>query len=147
MLEVWINETLKDAEHLEIPGIVTKPAHKTPMIRYRVDRAYLLKMGVPVQEIDRLYRALFVYSIGFYEMLLKTVEHAQSKYSVLSSLWKVYQVLLEYCCKSNYQMTIIEVTNHFSEEMERLEHDFNQRVAQYEETEHDLRDKLELTSV
>ena len=42
VLEVWINETLKDAEHLEIPGIITKPAHKTPMIRYKIDRSFLI---------------------------------------------------------------------------------------------------------
>ena len=28
VIEAWINETLKDAEHLEIPGIIVKPVHK-----------------------------------------------------------------------------------------------------------------------
>ena len=25
VVETWINETLKDAEHLDIPGVVVKP--------------------------------------------------------------------------------------------------------------------------
>jgi len=25
VIETWINETLKDAEHLEIPGVIVKP--------------------------------------------------------------------------------------------------------------------------
>jgi len=28
VLETWIDETLKDAEHLDIPGVVLKPEHK-----------------------------------------------------------------------------------------------------------------------
>lgn len=28
VIETWINETLKDAEHLEIPGVVVKPTQK-----------------------------------------------------------------------------------------------------------------------
>jgi len=34
IIEAWINETLKDAEHLEIPGVILKPVHKQPMNRY-----------------------------------------------------------------------------------------------------------------
>ena len=28
VLETWINETLQDAEHLDIPGCILKPEHK-----------------------------------------------------------------------------------------------------------------------
>ena len=28
IIEAWINETLKDAEHLDIPGVILKPVHK-----------------------------------------------------------------------------------------------------------------------
>ena len=28
VLETWINETLQDAEHLDIPGVILKPEHK-----------------------------------------------------------------------------------------------------------------------
>ena len=52
--------------------------------------------------IDRIYRGLFVYSIGFYEMLNKSLSHAKNRYTLLSAIWKVYSILLEYCCKSNY---------------------------------------------
>ena len=34
VIETWINETLADAEHLDIPGVVVKPANKAPLIRY-----------------------------------------------------------------------------------------------------------------
>ena len=38
VLETWINETLQDAEHLDIPGVVLKPEHKNPISRYGIDR-------------------------------------------------------------------------------------------------------------
>ena len=60
--------------------------------------------------IDRIYRGLFVYSIGFYEMLNKSLSHAKNRYTLLSAIWKVYSILLEYCCKSNYQMLIAKIS-------------------------------------
>lgn len=109
VVESWINETLTDAAHLEIPGIVLKPAMKQPLQRYGIDRVLLSMAGVEVTNIDRIFRGLFVYSIGFYEMLHKCLNHAKNKYSLLSAIWKVYSVLLEYCCSSNYQMLIAKI--------------------------------------
>jgi hypothetical protein len=31
VLETWIDETLRDAEHLDIPGVILKPEHKNPI--------------------------------------------------------------------------------------------------------------------
>lgn len=90
IIENWINETLKDAEHLEIPGIIVKPGHKQPLSRYKIDKLYLHSQGVSMQDVERIYRSLFVYSVGFYEMITKCVQHATNKFSILSGLWKVF---------------------------------------------------------
>jgi len=108
-MEAWINETLRDAENFEIPGIIMKPVHKTPINRYKIDKLWLHSQGMDPVDIERIYRSLFVYSLGFYDMIFKCVQHAKNKYSILSSLWKVFQILLEYCCKSNYQMMIVKL--------------------------------------
>lgn len=47
ILETWINETLSDAEHLDIPGVIMKPEHKNPISRYSIDRLSLTNMGIP----------------------------------------------------------------------------------------------------
>jgi hypothetical protein len=55
VIETWINETLLDAEHLDIPGIVLKPEHKNPISRYNIDRLTLtvnieqFKMNLPIE--------------------------------------------------------------------------------------------------
>jgi len=71
VLETWINETLQDAEHLDIPGVILKPEHKNPISRYGIDRPALTSGGIPPDMVDRIYRAMFVYSVGFYELLKK----------------------------------------------------------------------------
>ena len=40
-LEQWINDTLTECEHLNIPGTLSKPEHKMPLSRYGLDRMTL----------------------------------------------------------------------------------------------------------
>lgn len=117
VLETWINETLQDAEHLDIPGVILKPEHKNPISRYGVDRAALTQAGIPTETVDRIYRAFFVYSVGFYELVKKCLEHTQQKYTVIIALWKVFSILLEYCCRTDYRMLISKISNEFEEKI------------------------------
>ena len=97
IIETWINETLTDAEHMDIPGVLVKPEHKNPISRYGIDKLALTNAGIPVDMVDRIFRGLFVYSTGFYEIMNKALCHTKGKYRVVTSLWKVYGILLEYC--------------------------------------------------
>jgi hypothetical protein len=127
VIETRINETLKDAEHLDIPGVIVKPAQKLPMNRYSIDRLQLHTAGTPIEMIERLYSGLFVYSIGFYEMVLKCVPHAKNKYTNLSSHWKVFQILLECCCKSNYQMMVAKISTEHKSQLQTTSRPFTTR--------------------
>ena len=124
VMETWINETLADAEHLNIPGVILKPEHKNPISRYCIDRLTLTNSGIPNDTVDRVYRSLFVYSVGFYELIKQLVAHCQKKYSIITSIWIVFSVLLEYCCQSDYRMLISEITNQHEEEIEIMQKDF-----------------------
>lgn len=102
VLETWINETLADAEHLDIPGVLLKPEHKNPISRYGIDRLVFASYGIPTELVDRIYRALFVYSVGFHELIKKVLQHTEKKYTLITNIWKVFAVLLEYCCRTDY---------------------------------------------
>ena len=69
VIENWINSTLSDAEHLEIPSVILKPKNKVPLTRYGIDRISLTSAGISSDMVDRIYRSLFVYSVGFFELL------------------------------------------------------------------------------
>ena len=44
--------------------------------KYGVDRKTLRTKGLSQHEVDRVFRCLFVYSFGFYEMLLDILSHS-----------------------------------------------------------------------
>ncbi|CDW73527.1 UNKNOWN [Stylonychia lemnae] len=144
VMETWINETLADAEHLDIPGVILKPEHKNPISRYAIDRLSLTNAGIPNEIVDRVYRSLFVYSVGFYELIKKLVSHCQRKYSIITSIWKVFSVLLEYCCQSDYRMLISEITNQHEEEVQRMEKDFNAKCQEFLNNEKILKQNMEV---
>ena len=124
MLETWINETLADAEHLDIPGVILKPEHKNPISRYGIDRMSLSNHGIPNDLGDRVYRALFVYSVGFYELLKRCLEHTEKKYTIITNIWKVFSILLEYCCRTDYRMLISEISKEHKSELDKLDSDY-----------------------
>ena len=98
-----------------------KPEHKNPISRYGIDRLELSKAGIPNEMIDRIYRALFVYSVGFYELIKKCLQHTKNKYTIIISMWKVFSILLEYCCRTDYRMLISQISNEFEEKIQSLE--------------------------
>jgi hypothetical protein len=124
VLETWINETLQDAEHLDIPGVILKPEHKNPISRYGIDRMSFSNAGIPTELVDRVYRALFVYSVGFHELVKKLLQHTEKKYTLITSVWKVFAILLEYCCRTDYRMLISEISKEHKNEIEKLDRDY-----------------------
>lgn len=93
VLETWIDETLQDAEHLDIPGVILKPEHQKPTIRYGIDRLTLVNANISPEAVERIYRSLFVYSVGFYELIKDCMAHTEKKYTVITSIWKVSVLL------------------------------------------------------
>ena len=79
VIETWINDTLRDAGHLDIPGVILKPESSTPLNRYGIDKNQMILGQISQEGIDRIYRALFVYSLGFYEMLNKALKNSPMK--------------------------------------------------------------------
>ena len=53
----------------------------------------------------RLYRSLFVYSIGFNDLLIEICNSQLLK----QILWKVYARLLEYCSDGKFETMIGEI--------------------------------------
>jgi len=124
VLETWINETLTDAEHLDIPGVILKPEHKNPISRYGIDRMSFSNAGIPADLVDRVYRALFVYSVGFYELIKKCLQHTDKKYTLITNVWKVFAILLEYCCRTDYRMLISEISKEHKAEQDKIDKEY-----------------------
>jgi hypothetical protein len=144
VIETWINETLQDAEHLDIPGVILKPEHKNPISRYGVDRLILTNAGIPNQLVDRIYRALFVYSVGFYELIKKCIEHTEKKYTIITAIWKVFSILLEYCCRTDYRMLISEISKENEGRIDELEAKYQAKFQEQANNEKTMKQSMEL---
>ncbi|OMJ72882.1 hypothetical protein SteCoe_28574 [Stentor coeruleus] len=147
VLETWINNTIADAASLNLPHQVIKEDCKQPLMRYGIDRTTLLKSGLQPADIDRLYRSLFVYSIGFYQLMQKVLERSGKKYSVITNIWKVYAILLEYCCHLDYDMIVTTLNIEKNEEIEQLEADFQMQISKLEQKEKEMQDNISFTKI
>ena len=77
-----------------------------------------------------MYRALFVYSVGFYELIKKCLQHTQKKYTIITSIWKVFSILLEYCCRTDYRMLISEIQKENERQMEALKSEHEKKFQE-----------------
>lgn len=60
--------------------------------------------------VDRIYRALFTNSVGFFNLLKDCTQNiSEGKASIQSNIWRVYQVLLEYACQTDYKLITQEI--------------------------------------
>ena len=132
VIENWIDETLQDAEHLDIPGVILTPENMMPINRYKIDRQTLTKANLDNEDVDRIYRSLFVYSVGFYELIKKVMAHTEKKYTIITSIWKVFAILLEYCCRTDYRLLIQAIAKEHKDEMDSKEKEFNEKLQQAE---------------
>ena len=102
IIETWLTQTLQNAENLEIPGVILNRDHLNPLTRYGVGRNNLADVGLNNEEIDTIYRELFVYSVGFYSMITEVTTKVNAEYKAVAGLWKVFAILLENCCHIDY---------------------------------------------
>ncbi len=124
IVETWLNDTLKESKEIGLSETLLKAEKRTPLSLFGIDRATLFTANLAHETIDRLYRALFVYSLGFYELLTKSLAHAENKHFMVTNFWKAYSLLLENCCRSDYQLTVARIEQQHKTEMFQLSSEY-----------------------
>lgn len=143
IIEKWIDDTLNDCEYLNIPGVVLKPENKnSALTRYGIDQITFIKNKVPNEIIRRIYRAMFVYSVGFSELINSALEHSNQNYTLIANIWKVYSILLEYSSKSDYQMTVTKMNVGHQQEIKRLHELYDVKIQAHLAKERELNDTI-----
>ena len=106
-VEAWLINTLKDAQLQQSVKIdFVKAESKNLLHWFGIEKSQLLKHGLKVEDIHRVYKSLFVYSLGFHEMLQSILKNTLKAQNIQTQVWKVFMILLESCCKGNYKLTI-----------------------------------------
>jgi len=78
--------------------------------------------------------------MGFYELLRKILEHTEKNYSIITAIWKVFSILLEYCCQTDYRTLIQEIERKHNAAVEKREAEFIQKFNDQATNEKILKD-------
>ena len=127
VMEKWVSSTLKDAHNLNIPKMVLKSGAE-PLERYHIDRRTLNELGFKRESVDRLYKALFVYSLGFHQFVYSLTKDLPNSFSVMTSIWKVFLILLEYCNKVDYEIMLNKINSRYKDELKKTEMYFENQM-------------------
>ncbi|KAL4436029.1 hypothetical protein ABPG74_022264 [Tetrahymena malaccensis] len=140
ILELWINDTLTEAQS---DKQFSESKYKTHnyLSSYNLDRKNLFSKGVKHEGIDRIYRCLFVYSFGFYEMLYEILEHLKEKDNIISQIWKVFGILLEYCARGEFKTTVCILEKEKEEAVETLKKNIEEKQTLIKEIEQKVSDQ------
>ena len=80
--------------------------------------------------------------MGFWELLRKILGSAKDNFGILTSIWKVYQVLLEYCCKTDYRILLTDLAERHNKELHDIESKYKNDIQEYINNEKILRENM-----
>jgi hypothetical protein len=99
-----------------------------PLGRAGMDRHSLYRMGMPKDLVDRLYRALYVYTNGFHNIINEIAAHCPPRVEghVSSNAWLTFLLLLEQCGDGKYEMAMLKFKQAAQEAQKLLSENFKQ---------------------
>ena len=131
-IEEWINMTLSETEDIRgVPTELLKKDARLAITRYGIDRFTLLNAGIPNDDITRLYNSLFVYTLGYLNYIKELVSNVSAdnlgkeskhptKHSIISAIWKVFQMLIEHAHKTDYELLITRTVEGLRQQVQDL---------------------------
>ncbi len=101
--------------------------------RIGLDRKCLRKAGLSNKTIDRVYRALFVYSFGFHEMLDEVSNNCANNVNggsgkLVAKIWEVFNALLEKCENDGYKTMIASLQQDYIHQRETIVKSYERRL-------------------
>lgn len=72
---------------------------------FSIDKASLLSAGLTEEAVGLLYRALYVYTIGFQDKAKKLVGPIEHKHVPLNNIWRAYLAIAETAMKVGFKVS------------------------------------------
>ncbi|TMW60867.1 hypothetical protein Poli38472_000909 [Pythium oligandrum] len=97
-----------------------------PLARAGIDRWTLYRLGMPKELVDRLYRALYVYTNGFHNIILEIASRCPPSVEkhVSSNVWLTFLLLLEQCENGKYEMAMLKFKQATEEWRQQMQNAF-----------------------
>lgn len=115
-----------------------------PLLRAGIDRTSLYRLGMPRDLVDRLYRALYVYTNGFHNIISEIASHCPPPVEkhISSNVWLTFLLLLEQCEDGKYEMAMLKFKQATQEWRQKKQEEFTNERARLEAQLHILETNL-----
>lgn len=115
-----------------------------PLGRAGIDRASLYRLGMPKDLVDRLYRALYVYTNGFHNIINEIAAHCPPlvEKHVSSNVWLTFLLLLEQCENGKYEMAMLKFKHATQEWRRQMQEEFFNEKTRLEAQLHVVKSNL-----
>ena len=113
MVEDWLNSVVADFQiddkNKDVFDLMKGQGVSRPLAKIKCDRKSLIDEGLQHEEVDALYRTIFVHSCAFFETLNEntTSLKGSNKYCCVQKLWKLFMLVLEYANPSTYESMLL----------------------------------------
>lgn len=118
---------------------VNKATKKIDVLKkFGIDRGTLKSNGIDDESITRIYRALYVYSLGFYQLIQEPLQRGRNKNLLLATIWKIYSVLLQHVGKTEYATVVSNLTNAYQMDVMNLEEQMRKQRDHYNKRKEEM---------
>eukprot|EP00892_Ulva_mutabilis_P002273 jgi/Ulvmu1/12046/UM083_0059.1 len=111
LMETWLNDVLEQRPAGEDPVQLMHPSSGTDrgLRAFGISRKELQCAGLSDASIDRLHRALYVYSVGFSDMLKGCIVNSEERDLVLINVWQAYNRITEAAVAVGFKSSILDL--------------------------------------
>ena len=120
-MEEWLNSKLVECKFRGLAGSLSK-GNENPLVLFKLDRQELTRLGISDDNINHLYRTLYVNSVGFFTALDEfTRNMLEGAMSVKTRIWNVFNVLLQYACETEFKMITTQIIEDYKQQLQEVE--------------------------
>ena len=119
LMESWLNDALTSADEADANAVdPDRPpvellqqgaAGLRGLQNFGLTRDDLKKRGLSSKSIERVYRSMYVYTIGFHDILKDVFSHCEDKAELIASVWAGYHSISENTLKSTFKSEFLEM--------------------------------------
>ncbi|KAG2426002.1 hypothetical protein HXX76_013373 [Chlamydomonas incerta] len=118
LLELWVNQVLDSQSTANNPlggsqGLADPLKMDASALKglasYGLTRVELLGAGLSNEGIDRLYRCMYVYTVGFFDVMQDILSHNDFKTEILSNVWKGFLTIAESALQVSFRSDYLKL--------------------------------------
>ena len=110
LMETWLNDVLSAGADSETdPALLVTGQVSNGLKRFGLSRAELVERGISGAQVDRLYRSIYVYTVGFHDLLRELFGHNRSCREHVAAVWRSVLAVSERALKVQFRSEYVNL--------------------------------------